>query len=87
MSEKSFIAIIAFIGLIIIASNFKPEYKYQLHNYSGVPILLDRENGLMWQYEKGTMTLLKYNGAIVPDGDEARRQDEFESIKKQSGIK
>lgn len=73
MSEKSFIAIIAFIGLIIIVSNFKPEYKYELHNYSGVPILLDRENGLIWKYENNSMQYMNYKGAIVPDGEQKRR--------------
>jgi hypothetical protein len=84
MSEKSFIAIIAFIGLIIIVSNFKPEYKYQLHNYSGVPILLDRENGLIWKYENNSMQYMNYKGAIVPDGEQKRRDVQFEEIVKKN---
>lgn len=75
MNEKSFIAIIAFIGLMIIVSNFKPEYKYELHNYSGVPILLDKENGLLWKYENKSMQYMNYKGAIVPDGEQKRRNE------------
>lgn len=84
MSEKSFIAIMAFIGLIIIVANFKPEYKYQLHNYSGVPILLDRENGLIWKYENNSMQYMNYKGAIVPDGEQKRRDVQFEEIVKKN---
>ena len=84
MSEKSFIAIIAFIGLIIIVANFKPEYKYELHNYSGVPILLDREGGLIWKYENNSMQYMNYKGAIVPDGEQKRRDVQFEEIVKKN---
>lgn len=84
MSERSFVAIIAFIGLIIIVSNFKPEYKYELHNYSGAPILLDRENGLIWKYENNSMQYMNYKGAIVPDGEQKRRDVQFEEIVKKN---
>jgi hypothetical protein len=94
MSEKCFIAIMAFIGLIIIVANFKPEYKYQIVTSNGTTLLLDKEKGYVWhntaidnKIKVPIWEYMTYSGKVVPDGEEEIRKQEFERIKKQSGIK
>ena len=97
--ELAIIIVVSIIVSFFIISCFykdkNKEYKYSIHSSDGLTILIDKENGLTWRNcfcdnnEKipHCWALMEYRGAVVPDGDEERRANEFKMIKEQHGLK
>lgn len=96
MSEKIIIALIVMLGLNICAVNLKaPEFKYQIITSDGLTLLLDKEKGYVWRNTvnnnkdriPNNWEYMTYSGGVVPDGEQKRRDLEFENIKRQAGVK
>ena len=96
MSEKIIIAFIVTLGLNLCAVNLKTsEFKYQIITNNGLTLLVDKEKGYVWRNTinnnkeriPNNWEYMTYSGAVVPDGEQKRRDLEFENIKRQAGVK
>lgn len=73
------------IGLSIFMAIFKPlkeqkHLKYDVISSNGVTLLIDKENGFVWRNIRcgdnnvpACWEYMDYMGAIVPDGEQRRR--------------
>lgn len=93
--EKIIVALIVSVALCICAEASKQkEYKYQIVSSNGITFLLDKENGNVWrntvsdnkQRIPNNWELMTYSGRTVPEGEEERKQIDFERLLKNSGI-
>lgn len=94
--EKIIIALIISVTLYLCVETSKQkEYKYQIVSSNGITFLLDKENGNVWrntvsdnkQRIPNNWELMTYSERTVPEGEEERKQIDFERLLKNSGVK